>query len=218
MGDRRFAESLRGFGTVGILATLVILLAITPWISAVLVLLWAYWSGTSWSEIGYRRPASWVWSTLAGIGIGVAFKLLMKALVMPLLGADPINSAYHFLTRNPSALPGMLFAVTVGAGFGEETVFRGFLFSRFRALIGRGAAATTVIVILTSAWFSIVHYPVQGLPGVEQAAIVGLVFGTIFAITGCLWPLMVMHAAFDVTAVALIYWDLESKVAHWVFT
>jgi hypothetical protein len=28
---------------------------------------------------------------------------------------------------------------------------------------------------------------------------------------------MVLHAAFDVTAVLLIYWNLESAVAHWFF-
>jgi hypothetical protein len=40
---------------------------------------------------------------------------------------------------------------------------------------------------------------------------------TIFAMTGRLWMLMVMHVSFDLTAVVMIYWDLESKVAHWVF-
>jgi len=29
--------------------------------------------------------------------------------------------------------------------------------------------------------------------------------------------LMIAHAAFDVTAVAMIYWNLESKVAHLAF-
>ena len=29
--------------------------------------------------------------------------------------------------------------------------------------------------------------------------------------------LMVAHSAFDLTALAIIYWNLESKVAHWVF-
>jgi hypothetical protein len=29
--------------------------------------------------------------------------------------------------------------------------------------------------------------------------------------------LMVAHAAFDLTALAMIYWDLESKVAHLIF-
>jgi CAAX protease family protein len=215
-GDR-FAERLRGFGPVGIFTTLVVLLAITPWISALLVLLWVHWSRTPWSEIGYRRPVSWVASTLAGIGIGIAFKLMMKAVVMPLLGADPINHAYHYLVGNRAALPGMLFAVIVGAGFGEETVFRGFLFARLRRLLGRGLAATAAIVLLTSALFSAAHYPGQGLAGMEQAAVTGLVIGSIFAVTGRIWMLMAMHVAFDLTAVAIIYWNLESNVAHWIF-
>ena len=53
--------------------------------------------------------------------------------------------------------------------------------------------------------------------GVEQATIVGLVFGTIFAVTGRIWMLIVAHAAFDLTALAMIYWNLESTVAHLVF-
>jgi hypothetical protein len=39
----------------------------------------------------------------------------------------------------------------------------------------------------------------------------------IFSITGRIWVLVVAHAAFDVTAVAIIYWNLESTVAHLVF-
>ena len=72
-------------------------------------------------------------------------------------------------------------------------------------------------MLLTAAWFALAHYPEQGLPGVEQALITGLVFGTIFAITGRILLPMVAHAAFDLTALAIIYWNLESKVAHLIF-
>jgi hypothetical protein len=105
----------------------------------------------------------------------------------------------------------------VGAGFGEETVFRGYMFERLGKLFGHGAWAKTLIVLLTAGWFGAVHLPVQGLAGAEQATIVGLVFGTIFAVTGRIWLLMFAHAAFDLTALAIIYWNLESKVAHLVF-
>jgi len=64
----------------------------------------------------------------------------------------------------------------LGAGFGEETVFRGFFFERL-----------------------------------------GRLFGTLFAVTGRLWLPMVVHVAFDLTAVALIYWNWESAVAHFLF-
>lgn len=218
-GGDRFAAELRGFGPIGILAMLVVLaanLVVVP-LSALLVLAWAKRSRTPWRDIGYVRPRSWIGGLAVGIVFGAALKLLMKAIVMPLLGADPINQAYHYLAGNTAALPGMLFAVIVGAGWGEETVFRGFLFERLGRLLGPGAGARAAIVLLTSAWFGLAHYPVQGLAGAEQAAIVGLVFGTIFAVTGGLWMLMCAHAAFDITALAIIYWDLETYVAHLVF-
>ena len=91
------------------------------------------------------------------------------------------------------------------------------MFERFGKLFGSGVWARTFIVLLTSGLFGVVHYPDQGLAGAEQATIFGLVFGTIFAITGRLPMLMVAHAAFDLTALAIIYWNLESDVAHLIF-
>lgn len=84
-------------------------------------------------------------------------------------------------------------------------------------LFGSSTAATVLIVLITSTLFGLAHYPEQGLAGTEQAIITGLVFGTIFAVTGRIWMPMVAHAAFDLTAYAIIYWDLETTVAHWVF-
>lgn len=136
-------------------------------LSVILVLLWARLSGTPWREIGYVRPRSWLRAVAIGIAFGIVFKVLMKMIVMPLLGADPINQTYHYLVGNPAALPGILYAVTIGAGFGEETVFRGFMFERLGKLFGRGAWARTSIVLLTAGWFALAHYPDQGLAGVE---------------------------------------------------
>ena len=218
--DDPLAASLRGFGPVGLLAVLVIVLIgnypFAP-MSAILVLLWAWGSRTPWREIGFVRPRSWIGAIGLGITFGIAFKLLMKAIVMPLLGADPVNQAFHYLVGNRAALPGAVYAMVVGAGFGEETVFRGFLFERFGKLLGSGGWAKTWTVLLTAAWFGLAHYSLQGTAGAEQATIVGLVYGTIFARTGRLWMLMAAHAAFDLTALAIIYWDLEREVAHLVF-
>ncbi len=213
------AAKLRGFGPLGILAILAIAagnFVVLP-LSAILVLLWARRSHTPWREIGYVRPRSWIRTIAVGSAFGIAFKFLMKAIVMPLLGAEPINQAYHYLAGNRAALPGILYAVTIGAGFGEETVFRGYMFERLGKLFGAGSWTKPLIVLLAAVWFGAVHYPVQGLAGVQQATIVGLVFGTIFAVTGRIVMLMFAHAAFDLTAVAIIYWSLESDVAHLVF-
>lgn len=217
--DDRFAARLRGFGPLGIFAVFVILagnLVVVP-LSALLVLAWVRRSGTSWAAIGYVRPRSWIGGIVVGIAFGSVLKLLMKALVMPLLGANAINQTYHYLAGNAAALPGVLFLVIVGAGFGEETVFRGYLFERIGKLLGSGTGAKAAIVVITSVLFGLAHYADQGLAGTQQATIVGLVFGTIFAITGRIWMLMCAHAAFDLTALALIFWNVESDVAHFVF-
>jgi uncharacterized protein len=213
----RVAEMLRGFGPLGIIVFLIIQVAGPPWFRALLVLLWAWLSRTPWREIGYIQSRPSMADLTIGIVFGIVFKLSMKAVVMPLLGADPINHAYHFLVGNQAALPSFLLFIVVSAGFGEETVFRGYTFERLGKLFGRSTAATLVIILLSAAWFGVAHYSGQGLAGVEQAFVVGLVFGGIFAVTGSLWLLIVAHIAFDITAVVIIYWDLEAQVAHLLF-
>jgi membrane protease YdiL (CAAX protease family) len=217
--EDREGVALRGFGPIGILAILVILagnFVVAP-LSAILVLVWVQLSRTPWREIGYMRPKSWIGSIAVGIIFGVALKLLLKALVMPLLGADPINRAYHYLAGNTAALPGMILTMLIVAGFGEETLFRGWMFERFGKLFGTAGWAKILIVLITSAWFAVLHYPEQGLAGAQQALITGLVFGTIFAVTGRIFLLMVAHAAFDLAALAIIYWNVEADVARFIF-
>jgi membrane protease YdiL (CAAX protease family) len=136
---------------------------------------------------------------------------------MPLLGADPINRAYHGLVGNTDAIPGMLFLLFFGAGFGEETLYRGWLFERLGRALGSSPGAKVAIVVLTSLLFGLVHYHDQGLAGAEQGTITGLVVGGIFAATGRIWLPMILHVAFDLTALAIIYSNLEAKVAHWIF-
>jgi membrane protease YdiL (CAAX protease family) len=213
------AERSRGFGPVGLLTWLVLLLGdvlLIP-LRGLLVLAWARWTETPWRDLGFVRPRSWVRTVVVGVVAGFLLKLFMKSVAMPLMGADPVNQAFHYLTGNKAALPGMLWAVTAGAGFGEETFFRGFLFERLTKLFGSSRLATVAIVLITSAFFAIVHYPGQKLPGVQQAFVVGLVIATIYASTRQIWLPMILHAAFDVTAVGLIYWNLERTVAGWFF-
>jgi len=213
------AQQLRGFGPVGVLGLLIVLAGnlVTIPLGAALVLVWAHVSHTPWRTLGFAAPRSWARVVAIGLPLGVAFKLVMKAIVMPLLGAPAINAPYHYIAGNAAALPGVLLAAVVGAGVGEEIVFRGFLFERLRKLFGEGRPTLVAVVLFTSGLFALAHYSDQGLPGVQQAAVTGLVFGTIYAVTGQLWLPMVLHIAFDVTAIALIYWNWESAVAHLMF-
>jgi membrane protease YdiL (CAAX protease family) len=217
--DDRFAADLRGFGPLGILAILVILagnFVIAP-LSALLVLLWVRQSRTPWRDVGYVRPRSWLREILVGVAFGIALKLVMKAVVMPLLGADPINHAYQHLVGNRTASLMLAFQAILVAGFGEETLFRGYMFERLGKLLGKSAGARALTVLATATLFGLAHYPGQGVPGVQQALVVGLVFGTIFAVRGRIWMLMSAHAAFDLAAIVIIYGGLETAVARFFF-
>jgi len=211
---------LRGGGLVGFLVLLFVL-AVTycfgPRIGAPVVLLWAWWTGLPWGDLGFRRPKSWALVIAGGIVVGVASKLLMKTVVMPLLGAPDINAHYQFLVHNKAALPGMLFTVVVFAGFFEEVIARGFLFERSGKLIGTSRAALVATILITSALFGAAHYPEQGWMGVEQAGLLAIVDGVIFVATRQLWFLIVMHAAFDIVATLIIYFGLETRLAHFFF-
>jgi CAAX protease family protein len=215
----KLTARLRGFDPIGILAILIILGGnlIIPPLSAILVLIWVKISDTPWREIGYVRPRSWVKAIATGIVFGVALKFVMKAMVMPLFGAPPINQAYTFVTGNPAVIPMMIYTMIVIAGFGEETFYRGWMFERFGKLLGQSLFVKIAIVVITSILFASVHYPEQGIPGAEQALMTGLIFGSIFAVTRQIFMLMIAHAAFDLTALWMIYYGLETQIAHLIF-
>jgi membrane protease YdiL (CAAX protease family) len=188
-------------GVLGTTVTILIPFAGTAFIGAVLVLLWARLSRTPMRDVGFVTPRSWT----RAIG------------VRPLPGADPINHTYYYLVGNVPAAIFMALFVTVSGGFGEETIYRGFLFQRFCKLLKSRPAARPIALVVTSLWFAGMHYPDQGVPGVEQAIVTGLVFGTMFIATRSITLPMVTHAVFDLTAIALIYCDLETRMAHVLF-
>jgi membrane protease YdiL (CAAX protease family) len=221
--DDRFAAELRRFGPLGIFAILLILftgnISLGPLVlpvGAVLVLGWVKLSRTPWHEIGYVRPRNWIVTVALGVAFGIALKFLMKAIVMPLLGADPINWAYHAWAGNRALLPAATWTC-LAAGWGEETIFRGYMFERLGKLFPPGVGAKIAVVLITSVWFGLGHYFNQGFAGTEQATITGLVFGSIFAFSGRIFMLMCAHAVYDLAALAMIYWNLETRVAHLVF-
>ena len=183
-------------------------------IAALLILVWVQQTRKPWRELGFVQPGSWPATIALGVVSGVLLKLVMKSIVMPLLGAPANNPVYQFVAGNPGALLGMIFVSIVIAGFGEELIYRCFLFDRLGKLLGQGAGARIATVVLTSALFAALHLFDQGRFGAEQALIMGLVYGSIYARTRSLWLPMILHAAFDLTAVFIIYLGLESSVAH----
>lgn len=212
----RLRARLRGFSPIGIVAIVMVLIA-GNLAGAVLVLIWASLSGTPWRNLGFVRSPHGAIDLVVAFVAGVFFKILMKAVVMPLLGFGAANLTYAYLAGNTVAFIATLLWVIIGGGFGEELIWRGFLFERLGALLGPGPRAKIAIVVVTSTLFATAHYPDQRLPGAIQAVFTGLVFGATYARIRSIWPVMVAHAAFDVAAVLMIYWNQKEPTGRLFF-
>ncbi|HEY4943793.1 MAG TPA: type II CAAX endopeptidase family protein [Rhizomicrobium sp.] len=215
-----FRDSLRGLGPVGIVAFLIVLagaFVLMP-VAAALILFWAWLSKTPWREIGLARPKSWIGGAVAGIAIGVALKFLLKAVILPYIGAQAVNhSVLHDMGLQPATAINLALYSIYGGGFAEELVFRGYLFERLGKLIGSSTIATLFILVFTTALFASAHWQL-GPFGMAQAVVTGLTLGSIYLATGRkLWVPMFVHAAFDVTSVWMIYYGYENQIAHLVF-
>jgi membrane protease YdiL (CAAX protease family) len=188
-----------------------------PRIGGPLVLVWAWWTGVKWGDLGFRRPKSWALLIGGGIVAGALEKLFSKTIMMPLLGAPDINAHYQYVVHNKHAMWGLIFTSLTFAGFFEEVLARGFLFERMGKFIGTSRAALIATILFTSALFGAAHYSEQSWMGVEQAAIFSIIDGIIFVATKQIWFLVVMHAAFDIVATLIIYNGIEVRLAHVFF-
>lgn len=213
----RVAEQLRcwnGLGAIVFLGVAASVVWVATPVAAAIVLVWVWGSRTPLKSVGLVRPKSWIGGLVIGVVIGLSEKLLMKALVLPLLGAPAVNSAYHFLAGNPKRAVIFGLLSIFEAGICEEIIFRGFLFERFGRLLGDSSAARLAIVLISSVMFGMVHFN-QGLAGIENATIGGVFAGVLYLLNQRrLYLVMVAHAAFDLGSLVLIYWNLESYVAH----
>ena len=218
--SNRIARALRGMGPVGIAFMLVVVVVAGlygPRIAGPLVLLWVLIARVPWRDLGFIRPKSWALTIAIGILGGIASKLFMKSIVMPMLGAPDRNSNFDYLVGNTGALPTMMLYLIVGAGFAEELIARGFMFERLGRLIGRSRNALIATVLITSTLFGLAHLPEQQWVGAVNAFIVSVIVGTVFAVYRNLWTVIIWHAAFDICALLILYFDIDTKIANAFF-
>ena len=218
--DQRVAASLKGFGVLGIIAFVLIVVAALagPFIAAIFILIWAWLSYTPVAEIGLKRPKSWLSAILIGAICGVTLKLLLKSVVLPYLGAPETNAAFQFLRGNTQEFLIWIPQLIVLVGFSEELLFRGYLLNRLMLIFGQSAGSKVLVVLISAFLFGIAHWSLQSFWGSFQAGIVGLVFASAYLLNGQrLWSLIAAHAAFDIFAFWIIYAGMEEKFAHLVF-
>ncbi|MBI5764320.1 MAG: CPBP family intramembrane metalloprotease [Planctomycetes bacterium] len=148
---------------------------------------------------------NWHWRWL-GIGlltvpvcfVGGAISNLIYALVTQRSLVDFVKEREEFLGGVSDIPLWLIFTLSIFVGIYEEILFRGFVLTRLRAL-SKGVIGP---VVISSVIFGSLHFT-QGLMGVCQTTIVGLVLATVAARSRSLWPCMIAHALIDSTSLVL---------------
>jgi uncharacterized protein len=93
----------------------------------------------------------------------------------------------------------MFLFVSISVGIGEEIIFRGFLYNYLQDYFTVSAIWSFVIVSL---YFGVGHFH-QGISGIIQTTIFGLIMGYLYFTTGSLLVPIIAHILFDMRVVWL---------------
>lgn len=177
-------------------------LAVLWTIAALCVGLWLA-SGRTWTELGFGWPASgWrggiAWGLAAGSVLYMGYTLVQTARsrdartsvrkqVADMGGVDLIQP------RRPAEHDRFIF-LSITAGITEEIIFRGFLIGALALVMPAWVAA-----IVAVAAFTLGHL-YQGPQGLVRVFGLSVLFTGLYLLCGSIWPLMIIHAAVDLTA------------------
>jgi hypothetical protein len=187
------------------LPTPIIPLLLVGWLS-----LWLRRVG--WRGVGLCKPSSWGKTLLLAVLIGIGYQALDVLLISPLLEritGVPIDLSQFDLLRGNLLVT--LFALALSwllAALGEEMVFRGYLLQRIADLFADEFRRWIVALLLSSTLFSIGHL-YQGLTGVVDTFLAGLLLGILYLYSGKnLWLPILTHGVINTAGFLLIYWGI----------
>ena len=180
---------------------------------AVMVLIVWYFTDQSFTELGL----GWGKTPYDPVAIGIIFAFLA------LYGVDLVgeigNQDRQVETRKKFRELGFLpvtgtqylhfLFLCVCAGVGEEIVYRGFMITYLRDVLGTDTWAVVVTLLLPALSFGLAHL-YQGMHAVAKIIAMALLFGFFFYRTGSLWPLILLHTAIDAVG-GLLSWYLEGQ-------
>jgi membrane protease YdiL (CAAX protease family) len=168
-----------------------------------------YLRGLGWRDLGFRLGEGWPRRVLIGLAAGAAMSALELFVTQPLLvrltGEWPDLSVFRPLIGNMQLLLLLVAGVWTVAAIGEELVYRGWLLNRLLDLFGRGRAGFAAAILVMSAVFAMAH-EYQGITGIAENCIAGLLLGGLYLATGrnLLAPI-IAHGLTDTIDVSLIY-------------
>lgn len=163
----------------------------------------------SFADLGFKRPERlWtvpVWVIGIFLVYAVAQAAVPAALSLVFEFPAPDFSKYDSVYRNlPLALM-LLVVLPLTASIPEEMIYRGFLMDRLSKIFGKGTSGTVLTVGVQALIFGAVHFQ-WGVGGILITAIMGLIWGTAFILSGRnLWIVILAHSFGHIVFIILLY-------------
>jgi hypothetical protein len=148
------------------------------------------------ATLGFHRLPSPQRTLTALLGLTLVWTLLKVALVIPVLehvtGQRQNLSQFADLQGNLPLLLTLLALSWTLAAVGEETAYRGYVYTRLTDLVGTGSAGIAVALLASSTLFALAHTE-QGLVGMTLTFVDALLFTALRLWFGTLWAPILAH-------------------------
>src|SRR5947208_843258 len=169
----------------------------------VFIWFWLRLRGDSLAAIGLKKVRNWLRSIF--LGVTVAAVLFIAVYLLERAGFRRDLSAFASFKGNLELTLYQLGGIIIGAGFGEEFLFRGFLFQRIATVFGGSKAAWGIACVIQAALFGFIH-AYQNPLGMLLTGSIGLVTGLVFLATSRnLWIAVIAHILYDTTRIIMFY-------------
>jgi membrane protease YdiL (CAAX protease family) len=181
---------------IGIIGTILI----------IVLFLWA--RGDPLSIIGFSPPQNWFRTILMALGLGLIIQLLSVILIEPLTeritNVKHDHSLINAVKGNWKVFLQWMLMVWILVAVVEEGIYRGYLMTEMKDLLGSGIVALIFILLFSSVVFGLSH-GYQGSSGMLSTGIVGVILGGIFILSKFnLWLVIFTHGFIDTIGIGLI--------------
>ena len=191
-------------------------------IGAVVIIALALWQrGKGLTSIGLSAPENWWTTVLLALMLGIVIQLLSIVLIEPL--SEKLTHSRHDFSildnvkGNWKALLQWLLMVWILVAFLEEGVYRGFLMSEIKEIVGVGLGAVILNVVFTSIVFGLSH-GYQGRSGMLSTGLVGILLAAIFVVNDYnLWLPILTHGFIDTVGISLIAIDGDKRIRDFIW-
>lgn len=165
--------------------------------------------GLRWRDVGWSRPSDIRQTAIVALISAVIFQLFSLLVMIPIatrLTGETIDlSLLEQIEGNPVMLLVGLITVWILAAFGEEFVYRGYLLNRISDVTGQNMLGWGLALLISSFIFGIIHF-YQGIVGVIDTGVSGLVFGGLYLMwRRNLWMPILTHGFSNSIALVLAF-------------